>query len=61
MLMLKITERVKKQALTQNQAAQILHITQPRVSALMKGKTGDFRLDSLVDMATDWVCMFRSW
>ena len=31
--------------------AEVLHITQPRVSALLKGKINDFRLDSLVDMA----------
>jgi predicted XRE-type DNA-binding protein len=50
-LMMEITERIKAQELTQAQAAKVLHITQPRVSALLKGKISDFRLDSLVDMA----------
>lgn len=50
-LMIEIAEKIKKQALTQTQAAEILQITQPRVSALLKGKINDFRLDDLVDMA----------
>ena len=50
-LMMEIAERIKDQGLTQIQAAEVLHITQPRVSALLKGKINDFRLDSLVDMA----------
>ena len=50
-LMMGIAERIKNQGLTQTQAAEVLHITQPRVSALLKGKINDFRLDSLVDMA----------
>ncbi len=50
-LMMEIAERLKNQGLTQTQAAEVLHITQPRVSALLKGKISDFRLDSLVDMA----------
>jgi predicted XRE-type DNA-binding protein len=50
-LMMEIAERIKDQELTQTQAAEVLHITQPRVSALLKGKINDFRLDSLVDVA----------
>ena len=50
-LMMQIAGRIKEQGLTQTQAAEALHITQPRVSALLKGKINDFRLDSLVDMA----------
>ena len=50
-LMRGITERIKDQGLTQTQAAEVLHITQPRVSALLNGKINDFRLDSLVDIA----------
>ena len=50
-LMIEIAERINDQGLTQTQAAEVLHITQPRVSALLKGKINDFRLDSLVDMA----------
>ncbi len=50
-LMIEITEKIKSEGLTQAQAAEILQITQPRVSALLKGKINEFRLDSLVDMA----------
>jgi len=50
-LMMEIAERIKDRDLTQTQAAEVLHITQPRVSALLKGKINEFRLDSLVDMA----------
>ena len=50
-LMIKIAERIRDQGLTQTQAAKVLHVTQPRVSALLKGKINAFRLDSLVDMA----------
>lgn len=50
-LMIEIAEQITEQGLTQMQAAEILRITQPRVSALLKGKINDFRLDSLVDMA----------
>ena len=50
-LMMGIAERIKDRGLTQTQAAEVLHITQPRVSALLQGKISDFRLDSLVDMA----------
>ncbi len=49
--MIEIAERIKDECLTQTQTAEALHITQPRVSALLKGKINDFRLDSLVDMA----------
>jgi predicted XRE-type DNA-binding protein len=50
-LMMEIAEQIKVQGLMQTQAAKVLHITQPRVSALLKGNINDFRLDSLVDMA----------
>ena len=50
-LMMEIAEQIRDQGLTQTQAAQVLHITQPRVSALLKGKISNFRLDSLVDIA----------
>ena len=50
-LMIQIAERIKDRGMTQSRAAEVLHITQPRVSALLRGKINDFRLDSLVDMA----------
>ncbi len=48
-LQIAISERIK--GLEQSEAAEILKISQPRVSALLKGNVNDFRLDSLVDMA----------
>ena len=50
-LMIAIAEKIKEQGLTQTRAAEVLHISQPRVSALLNGRINDFRLDSLVDMA----------
>lgn len=50
-LIIEISEQIKTRRLTQAQTAAVLHITQPRVSALLKGKINEFRLDSLVDMA----------
>ena len=50
-VLIEITEALKNRELTQQQTAELLHITQPRVSALLKGKINDFRLDSLVDIA----------
>jgi predicted XRE-type DNA-binding protein len=50
-LMTVIIENVKNRGLTQHQAADLLHITQPRVSALLQGKIDEFRLDMLVDIA----------
>ncbi|RLA41287.1 MAG: XRE family transcriptional regulator [Gammaproteobacteria bacterium] len=50
-VLIEITETLNSRELTQQQTAALLHITQPRVSALLKGKINDFRLDSLVDIA----------
>lgn len=50
-LMMAISEHIKQQNLKQKEIAEILHITQPRVSSLLQGKINDFRLDSLIDMA----------
>lgn len=50
-LMMAITERIKAEGLNQTETAERLNITQPRVSALVKGKIEDFRLDTLVNLA----------
>jgi predicted XRE-type DNA-binding protein len=50
-LMMTISETIKKRGLKQQNAAERLHISQPRVSALLKGKIDEFRLDTLVDFA----------
>jgi len=50
-LLIEIREQVNKLNITQTKAAEVLCISQPRVSALLQGKIEKFRLDSLVDMA----------
>ena len=50
-LMITIRKTIDDRGLKQQQAAALLHITQPRVSALLQGKIADFRLDTLVDLA----------
>ena len=49
--MIEIVEKIAAMGLSQTEAAKLLSISQPRVSALIHGKIGRFRLDSLVDMA----------
>ena len=50
-LMMAISEEVARREITQKQAAEILAISQPRVSELLNGNIESFRLDSLVNMA----------
>ena len=50
-LIIRISEELRALGVTQTVAAELLHISQPRVSALLQGKIERFRLDSLVDMA----------
>ena len=49
-LMIMITESIKERGLKQQDAAELLHISQPRVSALLKGKIDEFCLDTLIDL-----------
>lgn len=49
--MIEITEKIAAMGLTQTEAARLLAISQPRVSALMQGKISKFRIDGLIDMA----------
>jgi len=50
-LMRALTERIVRLGLTQSRAAELLGVTQPRVSDLMRGKIDLFGLDTLVSMA----------
>jgi predicted XRE-type DNA-binding protein len=50
-LMIVIAEAINARKLKQQEAAELVQITQPRVSALLKGKLEEFRLDTLVDIA----------
>jgi predicted XRE-type DNA-binding protein len=51
-LMIEINAVLDQKKLTQADIAKLLVTTQPRVSALKKGKINNFRLDMLVDFAT---------
>lgn len=46
-----ILERVHAKKLTQAKAAELIGVTQPRVSDLMRERLNLFSLDTLVDMA----------
>jgi len=51
-LMVEINTKLENINQTQASIAELLSTTQPRVSALRKGKINDFRLDMLIDFAT---------
>ena len=44
--------RIRRQGLSQSQAAKLFGVTQLRISDLMRGKITFFGLDALVNMAT---------
>lgn len=46
-----VIERISALKLTQGKAAQLIGVTQPRISDLMRGRLDLFSLDMLVDMA----------
>ena len=50
-LMIEINARLDRDGQKQTDIAKRLKITQPRVSALRKGKINNFRLDMLIDFA----------
>lgn len=49
-LMIRIEKLVQDSGMTQQQAAKMLGVTQPRLNAVLKGKIADFSLDALVNM-----------
>ena len=49
-LMCEISEWIKENHLKQTEAAKLLHVTRPRVSDVITGKTDKFTIDALVDM-----------
>ncbi len=51
-LTIRIERFVKQSGLTQQAAARVLGVTQPRLNQLLKGKIELFSLDALVNMAT---------
>jgi predicted XRE-type DNA-binding protein len=50
-LMLALKNHITHTEMSQQQAAQLFGVTQPRVSDLMRGKVNLFGLDALVNMA----------
>lgn len=51
-LMIEINTKLDHEGQKQADIAKLLQTTQPRVSALRKGKINEFRLDMLIDIAT---------
>ena len=51
-LTLQIYRLIKDRCLTQTQAGQILGIRQPHVSGLMRGQSGNFSVERLMDFLT---------
>lgn len=49
-LMMALKSHIKRQGLSQSEAATLLGVTQPRISDLMRGKIDLFGLDTLVNM-----------
>ena len=49
-LLLQLQKALGTRHLTQVQAARLLHVTQPRVSDLLRGRIDLFSTDSLIDM-----------
>lgn len=49
-LMMDIESHIKKQGMTQRQAAKKMGVSQPRVSDLVRGKISRFTIDMLVNM-----------
>ncbi len=49
-LMIAIHRIVEERGLKQTQAAELFGTTQPRISDVMRGKIGEFTIDSLVNM-----------
>lgn len=47
-----ITAVIQERGLTQREAAQILEIDQPKVSAITRGRLGDFSLERLLMLVT---------
>jgi predicted XRE-type DNA-binding protein len=52
-LMRRIAKIISARGLTQTQAGEIMHMDQPRVSALLKGKIGKFSTDRLLKALSD--------
>ena len=53
MLMLTAKRFIEDRDLTQAEAAQLMGVSQPRISDLVRGRIGQFTIDSLINMLTN--------
>lgn len=53
MLMITAEEFIEERGLTQAQAAELMGVSQPRISDLVRGRIGQFTIDSLINMLTN--------
>ena len=51
-LMKALEQTIRQRGMTQQDAAALFGVTQPRISDLMRGKISLFSLDALMDMAS---------
>lgn len=51
-LMTAIQDAIRDKGWAQSETAERLHVTQPRVSDLMRGKISNFTIDTLTNMAS---------
>jgi len=49
-LMCQISELIREKHFKQEEASNLLHVTRPRVSNIMRGKIGQFTINALVNM-----------
>ncbi len=49
-LMMEISELIEKRGWTQAQAAEVMRVSQPRISDLVRGKIDRFSIDTLIAM-----------
>jgi predicted XRE-type DNA-binding protein len=48
--MVELSKLIEERGLTQTTAAELLQVTQPRISDLVRGKIERFSVDSLIEM-----------
>lgn len=53
MLMITAERFIEEHDLTQAQAAELMGVSQPRISDLVRGRIGQFTIDSLINMLTN--------
>jgi len=51
-MMMVLTGYIQERKITQSRAARVMGVSQPRISDLVRGKIGLFRIDTLVNMVT---------